>query len=343
MILALIDQALAKGARLKTAAAAIGLTARTIMRWRTREQDRRHGLRPAPANKLSEAERDQILAVATSPTCRDLSPKQIVPRLADQGVYLGSESSFYRILKDNQMLTHRSATRPPVSRPPKALAATGPGQVWSWDITFLRSSVRGLFFYLYLFVDVWSRKIMAAQVFAEESMDHSAWLFQKACLTHGVNPCQLVLHSDNGGPMKGSTMLATLQLLGVTPSFSRPRVSDDNPYSEALFRTLKYHPQYPPRAFVSLEEAQAWVARFVAWYNTQHLHSAIRFVTPDDRHYGREPAILARRHEVYERARGQRPDRWTAQTRNWNPVTLVWLNPQKTKNPLPAPHQLEAV
>jgi transposase InsO family protein len=175
--------------------------------------------------------------------------------------------------------------------------------------TFLRSSVRGLFFYLYLFVDVWSRKIMAAQVFAEESMDHSAWLFQKACLTHGVNPCQLVLHSDNGGPMKGSTMLATLQLLGVTPSFSRPRVSDDNPYSEALFRTLKYHPQYPPRAFVSLEEAQAWVARFVAWYNTQHLHSAIRFVTPDDRHYGREPAILARRHEVYERARGQRPDR----------------------------------
>ena len=226
MILELIDQALAKGARVKAAAATIGLTARTIMRWRTRAEDRRHGLRPAPANKLCAAERDQILAVATSPRYRDLSPKQIVPQLADQGRYLGSESSFYRILKDHQMLTHRSAARPPVSRPPQPLAASGPGQVWSWDITFLRSSVRGVFFYLYLFVDVWSRKIMAAQVFAEESMDHSAALFQKACLTHGVHPCQLVLHSDNGGPMKGSTMLATLQRLGVIPSFSRPRVSD---------------------------------------------------------------------------------------------------------------------
>jgi transposase InsO family protein len=335
MILELIDKAIESGARLKTAAACIGLTARTIIRWRrdTAGEDQRRGPRHAPANKLSQAEREKILAVATSPAFRDLSPKQIVPQLADQGRYIASESSFYRVLKEKQMLTHRQAARPATTRPPRALTASGACQVWSWDITFLRTSVQGMFFYLYLFLDVWSRKIVAAEVFAEESMEHSARLFHKACFTHALNPDHLVLHADNGGPMKGSTMLATLQKLGVVPSFSRPRVSDDNPFSEALFRTLKYRPQYPPRVFESLEEAQAWVDQFVTWYNTVHLHSAIRFVTPDDRHYGREPALLANRHRVYQKARQRRPDRWTKNTRNWNPVRLVFLNPEKNKEP----------
>lgn len=335
MILELIDKAIESGARLKTAAACIGLTARTIIRWRrdTAGEDQRLGPRHAPANKLSQAEREKILAVATSPAFRDLSPKQIVPQLADQGRYIASESSFYRVLKEHQMLTHRQAARPATTRPPRALTAYGACQVWSWDITFLRTSVQGMFFYLYLFLDVWSRKILAAEVFAEESMEHSARLFHKACFAHALTPDHLVLHADNGGPMKGSTMLATLQKLGVVPSFSRPRVSDDNPFSEALFRTLKYRPQYPPRAFESLEEAQAWVDQFVTWYNTVHLHSAIRFVTPDDRHYGREPAILANRHHVYQKARQRRPDRWTKDTRNWNPVRLVLLNPEKNKEP----------
>ena len=333
MILSLIDTAIQNGARLKKAAACIGLTARTIMRWRGGHlaDDQRCGPKQAPANKLNPAEREQIIAVATSPTFRDLSPKQIVPKLADQGHYLGSESSFYRVLKDHQLLTHRQAARPATSRPPRSHVATGPCQVWSWDITFLRTSVRGMFFYLYLFLDVWSRKILAAQVFEQESMQHSARLFQKACFTHAVSPESLVLHADNGGPMKGSTMLVMLQKLGVVPSFSRPRVSDDNPYSEALFRTLKYRPQYPPRAFHSLEEAQAWVDQFLTWYNTVHLHSAIRFVTPDDRHYGREQAILTNRHSVYQKACRRRPDRWARHTRNWNPIQLVWLNPEKNK------------
>jgi len=333
MVLELIDQATANGARLKTAATSIGLSVRTLIRWRSQNagEDQRHGPQHAPANKLSQEERKNILAVATSPAFRDLSPKQIVPTLADQGRYIGSESSFYRALKEHQLLTHRQAARPATTRPPQAHVATGPCQVWSWDITFLRTSVQGIFFYLYLFLDVWSRKIVAAQVFNEESMEHSARLFQKACLTHAVSPQNLVLHSDNGGPMKGSTMLVTLQKLGVVPSFSRPRVSDDNPYSEALFRTLKYRPQYPPRAFESLQEAQAWIDQFVTWYNTVHLHSAIRFVTPDDRHYGREQAILTNRHSVYQKARRHRPDRWARQTRNWNPIQLVWLNPEKNK------------
>jgi putative transposase len=344
MIIELIDKAVANGARLRKAAGCIGLSGRTLIRWRSHNagEDQRHGPKHAPANKLSEEERKKILAVATSPAFRDLSPKQIVPKLADQGRYIGSESSFYRVLKEHQLLTHRQAARPATTRPPRAHVATGPCQVWSWDITFLRTSVRGMFFYLYLFVDVWSRKIVAAQVFGQESMEHSARLFQLACLTHALSPENLVLHSDNGGPMKGSTMLVTLQRLGVVPSFSRPRLSDDNPYSEALFRTLKYRPQYPPRAFESLEEAQTWVDQFVTWYNTVHLHSAIRFVTPHDRHYGREQAILANRHSVYQNARRRRPERWTRQTRNWNPIRLVWLNPEKKKELSRADLQQEA-
>ena len=207
--------------------------------------------------------------------------------------------------------------------------ATGLCQVWSWDITYLHTSVRGFFYYLYMIVDVWSRKIIAAQVFTEESMEHSSRLFVKACFAHNVLPEGLVLHSDNGGPMKGATMLATLEKLGVTASFSRPSVSNDNPYSESLFRTMKYRPEYPSRPFENIEQAQSWVDEFVIWYNTEHLHSAIRFITPDDRHYGREKQILANRHQVYENARRRHPSRWSGGTRNWNPVSQVWLNPEK--------------
>jgi len=331
MIMSLIEKAIESGARLKTAAEMIGLSARTIIRWRRQVggQDQRKGPVSDSANKLSEQERQQILDMSNSAQFRDLSPKQIVPKLADQGVYLASESSFYRVLKEHKMLTHRQPSKPAVSRRPKEHLATGPCQVWSWDITYLQTSIKGLFFYLYMVVDVWSRKIIAAQVFAEESMDHSSRLLAKACLIHGVQPEDLVLHSDNGGPMKGATMVATLHKLGVTPSFSRPHVSNDNPYSESLFRTMKYRPEYPSRPFENIGQAQSWVDEFVFWYNTQHLHSAIRFVTPDDRHWRREEHILANRQKVYEKAQHRNPNRWSKNTRNWSPVRLVWLNPEK--------------
>jgi len=331
MILSLIDKAVESGARLHKAAALIGLSARTLIRWRGQGggEDRRNGPSAPPGNKLSEKERQQVLEVSNSAPFRDLSPKQIVPKLADQGVYLASESTFYRVLKEHKMLTHRQASKPAVSYRPKQHVATGPCQVWSWDITYLKTSVKGLFFYLYMIVDVWSRKVIAAQVFAEESMDHSAMLLAHACMIHGVQPEELVLHSDNGGPMKGATMLATLHKLGVTPSFSRPSVSNDNPYSESLFRTMKYRPEYPSKPFESIEQAQSWVDGFVFWYNTQHLHSSIRYVTPDDRHYGREQYILANRRNVYKKARDRDPNRWSKQIRNWNPVHQVWLNPEK--------------
>jgi len=323
MIVDLIDKAIESGARLKKAAGIVGLSARTIIRWRKQGggQDQRKGPLTAPANKLSEQERQQILAISNSAPFRDLSPKQIVPKLADQGVYLASESTFYRVLKEHAMLAHRQASKPAVTRP-KEHVATGSCQVWSWDITYLQTSVKGLFFYLYMVVDVWSRKIIAAQIFAEESMEHSSMLLAHACMINGVQPKELVLHSDNGGPMKGATMLATLHKLGVVPSFSRPSVSNDNPYSESLFRTMKYRPEYPLKPFENIEQAQSWVDGFVFWYNTQHLHSSVRYVTPDDRHFGREEHILANRRKVYEKARSKN-------IRNWNPVREVWLNPEK--------------
>jgi putative transposase len=331
MIINLIDKAVESGARLKMAADIMGLSARTIIRWRQQgnDQDQRKGPLTAPANKLNEQERQQVIDISNSASFRDLSPKQIVPKLADQGVYLASESTFYRVLKEHKMLTHRQASKPAVANRPKEHMATGPCQVWSWDITYLQTTVKGLFFYLYMVVDVWSRKIIAAQVFAEESMDHSSMLLAHACTIHGVQPEELVLHSDNGGPMKGATMLATLHKLGVIPSFSRPSVSNDNPFSESLFRTMKYRPEYPSKPFESIDQAQAWVDGFVFWYNTQHLHSSIRYVTPDDRHFGQEELILANRKKVYEKARCQNPNRWSKNIRNWNPVHQVWLNPEK--------------
>ena len=331
--MSLVEEAVWAGARQEAAAGILGLKARTLQRWREQSveggEDRRQGPLTEPANKLSLTEQKVVLETANSPEYRDLSPKQIVPQLADEGTYVASESTFYRLLRAADQMAHRERAKPATSKRPREQVATGPNQVWCWDITYLPGPVRGTFFFLYLFLDVWSRKIVGARVYGEENAEHSAQLFVQTCIRHGIEPEGLVLHSDNGGPMKGSTMLATLQWLGVVPSFSRPHVSDDNPYAEALFRTLKYAPEYPNRPFFSLEEAQRWVEEFALWYNTQHLHSAIRFVTPDQRHFGQEEVILANRQRVYEEARRRNPERWSGSLRDWTPVGEVRLNPER--------------
>lgn len=331
MILDLIDEAVTSGARLEEAATTIDLSPRTVIRWKNSKnlEDRRKGPLSAPSNRLTPEERQEVISIANSPAVRDLSPKQIVPLLADQGLYIASESSFYRILRNESMINHRGSSKPAVRKRPKAYKATGPCQIWSWDITYLNTCIRGKFFYLYMIMDVWSRKIIAAKVHEKESMDLSASLLTHSCIIHNVNPENMILHSDNGGPMKGATMLATLQKLGIIPSFSRSRVSNDNAYSEALFKTMKYRPAWPSKPFESIQHAQAWVDGFVIWYNTVHLHSAIRYVTPDDRHYGRQGKILGKRNEVYENARKEHPERWASKTRNWEPVLEVELNPEK--------------
>jgi len=209
---------------------------------------------------------------------------------------------------------------------PRCYEATAPLQLLSWDITYLMSKIRGQYFYLYLFLDVFSRKIVGAEVNDCESMEYSSQLIDTICKAEGIEKNKVTLHADNGGPMKGATMLVTLQRLGVMPSFSRPSVSDDNPYSESMFKTLKYCPLYPTKPFESLEAARAWVIVFTHWYNNVHLHSSISFTTPASRHEGTDVAILQNRETVYHEAQKRNPSRWSGETRNWKKVESVKLN-----------------
>lgn len=324
----LIAQAQRAGARLKPACELLGIDIRTLQRWRqdTMLEDKRRGPINGPANKLTQVERENILALVNSLEYRDQAPSQIVPRLADQGKYVCSEATMYRILHENEMVHHRGASRPKAHTKPDALIATKPCQLWSWDITFLCSNIRGQFYYLYMFMDIYSRKIVGFDVFADQTAEHAAQVVSKAYCEEGLQAGDVTLHSDNGGPMKGSTMLATLQRLGVIPSFSRPSVSDDNPFSEALFKTLKYCPNYPSKPFESLVAAKTWITAFVDWYNNVHQHSGINFVTPSARHAGQDTRILAKRARVYEFARQQNPNRWSGNIRNWKQTAEVYLN-----------------
>jgi putative transposase len=217
-----------------------------------------------------------------------------------------------------------------VSRACTVHRATRPNQIWSWDITLLPTLVRGVYLHLYLAMDVWSRRVVGWRVATRSSAETAARFVVQPCADAKIDPRGLVLHSDNGTPMRGSTLLCTLQWLGVVPSFSRPHVSDDNPYSEALFRTLKHTPAYPHLPFCDLGSAQHWVAKFVDWYNGAHRHSAIRYVTPDQRHFGREQQVLKHRRDLYERARAANPERWARGIRNWAPVGPVVLNPDRS-------------
>jgi len=333
VILAALDKAVAAGARLKRACDLLGLSIRTVQRWRAMGggEDRRQGPKSAPHNKLTQAEEDAIVEVVRSTKYADLSPRQLVPLLACDGVYLASEPTFYRIMHRRCLICHRQRSRPPVARP-RALTATGPGQVLSWDITYLRSTVRGSFYYLYVVVDVWSRMIVGAEVHEVECGIIAGSLIQSACINYDESSMPMWLHSDNGAPMRSAHLLAKLRRLGISPSFSRPRTSNDNPYSEALFRTLKYRPSYPTRPFASLNAARAWVERFVRWYNEEHRHSALNYVTPRECHEGRHIEVLAQRKRVYEAARARHPERWSGPIRNCDPIDVVCLNPERAAN-----------
>jgi len=326
--MAWLREACAAGARREAACRALGLSVRTWQRWQRDEAkvDGRTTAVHQPANRLSDEERQRLLEVANAPEFRSLPPSQIVPTLADRGEYLASESTFYRVLRAEGQLQRRGRARPPAQRAPQSHRATAPNQLWSWDITYLATTVKGIFFYLYLIMDVYSRKIVGLEVFEAELAEHAATVVRRAYLREGIAGEPLVLHSDNGAPMKGATLLATLQKLGVMPSFSRPSVSNDNPYSEALFRTLKYVPSYPSKPFEVVEQARDWAMGFQHWYNEEHKHSALKFVTPGERHRGEDKAILAHRHAVYAQARAQRPERWSGASRDWDPDNEVWLN-----------------
>jgi len=328
----LITEACNAGARKSKACDILGLSMRTVERWEKENgfQDQRKLVRRVPMNKLTQEQRNMVISTTNNATYRDLPPCKIVPLLADVGQYIASESTFYRILRAENQLTHRLASRSAKHHRPEAYEANGPNQVWTWDISYLPTQVAGLYVYLYMIVDIYSRKIVGFSVHDQELSSHAANLIMQACMDEGVLRDQLVLHSDNGVPMKGATMLATLEKLGVVPSFSRPSVSDDNPYSEALFRTVKYHPTFPMLdKFGTILDARQWSEKFVCWYNNEHLHSALKFVTPQQRHSGADKTIRANRHLVYQIAKAQYPERWTGQTRDWSLPDTVNLNPNK--------------
>ncbi len=233
-VMDLVAEAVVAGASQGRACKVISLSERTLQRWLNDRAEGACDRRPArvqtPKNRLSEVERQRILAIANSLEFGHLPPSQIVPRLVDQGEYVASESSFYRVLKAENQLKHRGAEKPAKPRhKPRALVATAPGQLFSWDITYLPTRVLGIYFYLYLFIDIYSRKIVGWQVYETESSDLASEVMRDICERERIVPQQVVLHSDNGSPMKGATMLATLQQLGVIPSFSRPACSNDNP------------------------------------------------------------------------------------------------------------------
>ena len=334
MILELVQEGISLGATLKAVANLFGVTTRTLRRWglMLRAQgfscDQRKGAARNVAHRFSAEERQLVLSTVNDPRFADLTPGQIVAILAEEGKYVGSESTMYRIMRQEGLLNHRGRSRPPREpRDPPVLAATGIHQVLAWDITLLPGPVQGQFYYLYMVLDVWSRRILGVEVHERESGELAKHFFDRVCRDEGISPgSATILHSDNGAPMRSSTLAAKLVELGIERSFSRPRVSNDNAYAESLFRTMKYHHSYPLRRFRDLLSVRAWADGFVHWYNTEHRHSGIQHVTPDQRHYGEAEAICRTRQETYEEAREQHPRRWSRRPRDWSQPRVVQIN-----------------
>lgn len=337
LIAAAIEEARAAGARLEAACEVAGIDIRTLQRWQADEGlvhgDRRpEAVREPPAHALTPQEREQILAVVNEPRFAELPPARIVPMLADEGTYIASESSFHRVMRDAGQTQHRGPAKAPRKRrPPSTHVATGPRQVFCWDVTYLPAIVTGLFWYLYVILDIFSRKIVGYEVYDSDNSDHAMEVLRRTALAEGVAmlPHKPVLHGDNGSTLKATTVLALMDWLGVKASHSRPRVSNDNPYAESVFRTAKYRPEFPAEGFADLEQARQWASEFVHWYNYDHRHSGIRYVSPAQRHAGEDQAILQAREEVYAAARARNPRRWTRGTRNWKPIAVVTLNPER--------------
>jgi putative transposase len=331
-----IEQACSAGARLEPACRVAGVDPRTLQRWKAvgllSGDGRTQAIRARPAHALSATEREKIVQIANDPRFAELPPARIVPMLADEGIYLASESSFSRVLRAQGQNRHRGRAKAPQKRrSPSTHVATAPRQVWSWDVTFMASQVIGKWFYAYVILDIYSRKIVGFEVHETDSADHAVELVRRTALSEEIHALKEkpVLHGDNGATIKATTVLAMLHWLGIKPSYSRPRVSDDNAFVEALFRTAKYCPQFPAAGFAHLDDARRWMAGFVHWYNHMHRHSGIRYVSPAQRHAGKDRTILAERHVLYLNARAANPRRWTRHTRNWQPIDTVTLNPER--------------
>lgn len=319
---------MSNGARLFKSCDVLEISVRTFYRWKLNPcGDGRKGSAKNIPRKLTAGEIKEILNTACSDRFADTNPYQIVAILLEEGTYIASPSSFYRVLKEHDLLHHRRKGRPGTRKnSPPELIATGPNQVWSWDITWLKTGVSGIFFYAYVIVDVWSRKIVGWEVHLKESDEIAAELFRRLASKYNLRGIRL--HSDNGNPMKGATMIMMLYRLGIIPSFSRPRVSDDNAFSESLFKTLKYTAGFP-KYFRDLNHARSWMANFVNWYNNKHRHSGIGYITPNQRHSGAGSLIMEKRNATLLEAYSIKPERWSRKLALWSEPEMVCLNPSK--------------
>ena len=304
----------------------LGVPRATFYR-RHRSTPGRQQPRSTPARALREDERERVLETLSSSRFVDRSPGEVVATLLDEGQYLCSERTMYRILAASEpvrerrnQLTHPSYTKP-------ELVATAPNQTWSWDITRLLGPKRWTYFYLYVLLDIFSRYVVGWMVAERESSALAARLIEQTCLKQGIEPHTLTLHSDRGAPMTSKCTAQLLADLGVTRSLSRPQVSDDNPFSEAQFKTLKYHPSFPGQ-FDDIVGTITFCRSFFPWYNTEHRHAGIAMLTPHDVHYGRASQILEKRERTLRVAWSRNPERFVNGTPKPQPLPQqVWINP----------------
>lgn len=330
-----VDEAKNSGACVREICKTIGKSSRTLKRWRKNLQDDgRKSNRFQRNNALTREEEKEAIDILCSPRFRDMTPNVIVAILAEEGKYIASERTMYRILAKKNLNRFRTDTRAPRRERPEELIAHGPDQVWSWDITYIPSYVRGQFYYQYMIIDIWDRSIVGCNVYKEQSGENAAELLRETCIKKGIDPGSVALHQDNGGPMISADFLGCAKRFDIHLSYSRPSKCNDNPYSESLFRTEKYRPGYPLR-FASLEELIEWSNHFVEWYNNEHRHSGIGYVTPMQRRNGEDIAILEKRRETYEKARSEHPERWSRKTRKWERDETVTLNPKNRRKRKP--------
>jgi putative transposase len=300
---------LVPGIATRGALGAFGAAHATWYRRRALRVERAARVRPAPPLGLSIAERERILATLNSPRFADATPYTVWAELLDEGTYLASVRTFYRVLAGAGLVRERRAQLVHPAHVKPELIATAPNQVWSWDITRLRSTLKWRFFYLYVLLDIFSRYVVGWLIAGAENAGLAATLIEDTCDRHGIDRGALTLHSDRGSPMRAKSTAELLVDLGVAASFSRPRVSNDNPYSEAQFKTLKYRPDFPER-FESIEHARLHLREFFAWYNEAHRHCGIGLMTPAMVHFGRSGAIDEHRRRVLQAAYAAHPERF---------------------------------
>jgi len=318
-----IDVAVSSGARLFKACEAIQLGERRLRRWRKTEEDGRKGGYRALNQRLSEPEKDTIVTALQLPGIEDLPIKVAHATLLDQGICLASPSTFVRVVKERGVQRKSGASRAQNAKRPE-LVATAPGQVWCWDITWLDALIKGTYFYLYMAIDMYSRKVVAWEVFAKEDGTLARDLFAQALEDEGIPPGQIMIHADNGKPMKSKKLRSLFDDLGVRASYGRPHTSNDNAFAESLFATFKGRVSFPEH-FENIQSARTFCLEFFTWYNCFHLHSSLDFVTPQSVHEGMHPKIFANRNVLLEVNRLAHPSRHGGKCKTYGIPTEVRL------------------